>query len=519
VNATVTTHGEALTDATSARTRPGIAASSKWVLLGTMLSKPLQLATTLMLARILGPAGFGLLGLANVTAVTLSNGVGLGLGDAASKFVAEHFRRDRPKAVAIASLIAWVLVLLGTLCFVGAWFSRAYWAPRVFHERASNALVGLCLLLAFGNLLVSLSTSLFTGLQQFRHLTILTVLQATLTCGFAAVFGWWLGLYGALIASLLSAALCIGWSARKLYAIDAELLRWPDRAARAKLGSVLHFSFPSWLGGFLINPITVFTFSYLASQPRGGEALGAFTSANGLRMLVAILPGLIGSVLGPAIIEEARRHGARQSYERLLDDALAALAVLTLPATTLLILFSDILFLMYGRAYAGSYALFMPMAAGIAIGVLCAPMQFAIVAQNRTWSLLCMSVIKALVLLGLALAWIPDRLGSGLAWASLVAELSFAVMVTEFAAWKGLTPRHTSYVLYGYGAGVLVVLGGALMVPPIWRWIAALPLALAVTVLIIRQYPASAVWIAGAVPQPFRGPVRRGLAVAAGHGV
>jgi O-antigen/teichoic acid export membrane protein len=509
----VTTRSESV-DA-SIRTRPGIATSSKWVLFGTVLSKPVQLATALMLARLLGPAGLGILSLANATAVTFSGGASLGLGDAASKFIAEHYRRDRAKATAIASLIVWILVLVGAVSFGGAWFSRGYWAPRLFHGAAADGVVGLCLLLAFGNLLGSLSMNLFTGLQQFRHLAVLSVLQVSLTCAFTAVFAWWFGVFGALLAAVLSATFTIGSSVRKLYVIDKDLLAWPNRAALGNLKGLLSFSLPAWLGGFLINPVTVFTFSYLSLQPDGSEQLGAFNSANGLKMLVAILPGLIGSVLGPAIIEEAGRHGERRAYETLLDNAFAALAFLTLPGTILLILFSDILFMMYGRAYAGAYLLFMPMAAGIAIGVLSAPMQFAIVAGNRTWSLLCLTVIKAAVLLGLAVAWIPGSLAGGLAWASLLAELSFAVMVTEFAARQGLAPRHASIVLYGYSAAVLVILGSAVVLPALGRWIVALPLAAAATVVIIRRHPASAVWIVGAVPKPLRGPLQRGLTLVA----
>lgn len=509
---------DAVSDATATRMRPGIATSSKWVLLGTAVTKPLQLATTVTLARMLGPADFGTFGLATATAVTLSSAVGMGLGEAASKLVAEHFRRDRATAAEISSLIVWVVSLLGALGLGSAWLSRAWWAPRLFHGAAGEPLVALCLLLAYGNLLVSLAINLLTGLQQFPRLTRLTVLQASLTCGLAALFGWWLGLYGTLTAAVLSAAGCVAWSLRQLHTIDRTLLSLPRAAAFGNLGKIINFSLPSWLGGFLISPITLFAFSYLAFQPEGRAQLGAFNSANGFKMFVAILPGLVGSVLGPAIIEEAGRRGDRQAYAQLIDNALAALAILTLPATIVLILVSDVVFLLYGAEYKGAYALFMPMAAGIAAAVLCAPMQFAIVAANRTWSLLGISVAKAAVLLALALAWIPGSLAAGLAWASLAAELSFAIMVAEFSAWNGLTSRAASGVLYRYAASVLVVLGAALFVPAAWRWFAALPLAFAVTVVIIRRHPESVAWIAGAVPPPFRGAVRRGLALAAGDG-
>lgn len=495
--------------------RPGISESSRWILFGAALAKPLQLATNVVLARFLAPAGFGVLGLANATAVTLGGIAGLGLGEAASKFMAENFRRDREAAVQIASLIVWSSLLLGTIFFGIAWLVRDLWTPWVLDVALGDTLLALCLLLGFVNLAHVLAVNLFTGIQSFRDVSGLSVMQALLVFLLALPLAYFYGVAGALAGSVLGATVCVAWAATRLRRIDRNLVATPRGMPRARLAEIFHFAFPSWLALLVISPINLFTFSFLASQGGAGE-LGMFNTANGFKMVVAMLPGLIGAAIGPAIVEEAGRHGRAEAFEKLLDNAFAALAFLTVPLTILLIFLSDIVFLIYGRAYAGSYLLFMPLAAGVAAVVLLTPLHFSLVARNRTWWLLGFTLIKMLVLLALALWWIPGERSSGLAWASFAADLCFAVLVVEVCARTGHAPRKAANIFYKYLAMTLAALALALALPPAWRWALSAPLAAAAALAIIRRHPDVSVWITGAMPGPMRDRARRVLASLAG---
>ena len=495
--------------------RPSIAESSRWILLGTALTKPLQLATNVMLARILAPAGFGTLNLANATAVTLGGIAGLGLGEAANKFMAENFRRDREAATQIASLVIWSSLLLAMVLFGIAWLARDFWTPWIFNVALGHTLLALCLALGFVNLVYSLAVNLFTGIQSFRDVAVLAILQAILVILVALPLAHVYGVAGALTGSVVGSAACVAWAATRLRRIDRKLLATPRGPARGRMAEIFHFSFPSWLALFVINPVNLFTFSFLVAQGGAGE-LGVFNTANGFKMLVAMLPGLIGAAIGPAIVEEAGRHGRPDAFEKLLDNAFAALAFLTVPLTIVLIFLSDIVFLIYGRAYSGSYLLFMPLAVGVAAAVLCTPLQFVLVARSRTWWLLAFTVAKGLVLLLLALWWIPGGLSVGLTWASFAGEIVFATLVVELCVRTGQAPRKAAGFFYKYLAMALAALAIALVVPALWRWVLTLPLAAAAALVIIRRHPDVGVWVAGATPSAMRERTRRVLASLAG---
>src|SRR6266480_1329006 len=101
-----------------------IAKSSRWVLAGTVLSKPVQLVTIILLARMLGPEGFGIVALTTSTAITLYGVVNLGLTEASNKFVAEFYSGDPSKAVRYSSTIATIGLSASIVCFVALWFVK-----------------------------------------------------------------------------------------------------------------------------------------------------------------------------------------------------------------------------------------------------------------------------------------------------------------------------------------------------------------------------------------------------------
>jgi O-antigen/teichoic acid export membrane protein len=492
--------------------RPSIAQSSRWVLAGTLLAKPLQLATNVLLARVLGPAGFGLLGLANTTALAMGSIASLGLNDATSKFLAEHYRRDRPTGAAIAGVIFWTLAVFCGAFFAIAWLARDLWGQRVFHDAVSDPTLALCLALGFVNVLFAFANCAFSGLQLFREATFLLLLQSVLLLAAGAALGYAYGANGAQAGYALAALVCVGWACLRLRAIDRRLLAMPARGEFRRLGALLGFGAPSWLAAFFVQPVSLAALSYLALQSGGPQEIGLFNSANGIKMLVAVLPGIVGSVIGPAIFEEAGAHGNPVAYRKLLDDSFAALGFLTVPAMVFLLFLSEPLFLVYGKSYGGSHLLFLPLATAIAIALMGSPFQFALAARNRTWWLLGLMAIKCATLLLLAWWWVPSHRAAGLAWATGLADVAYTVLLVETASRSGAVPAGSSRKFYKYLLVFGAILGLAWSLPPTLLWMLAVPGAAALAVAMVRRRPALVGWIAAAAPGPVRPQVQRVLA-------
>jgi len=443
------------------------------------------------------------MGLATSMAVTLALIASFGLGDAMTKFVAEHYQRDKESGVRYASVILWSALCFSSVLFFTLWASQDRWRALVFPPQVTRATIDLCLCLALMNLLFALLAGAFAGLQLFRDLTIFNLLQAAAV----AVLATFLAFYsteGALLAYVVGAAACIVWGVAKLLFYDRRLFRLPNLADLAELKTIIRFSLPIWVGCFFLSPVITYTFAFLARQPGGTRELGMFSTALGLRTIVTILPGVVGLVISPALIQEAGAHGDFAAYENLLKKSFLSLVFLTLPLLIIFLFFGDLLFLVYGRQFASAFRLFAPLCGSVAIGAIGAPLIIAMTAKNKTWWSLGFGILKSLVLVALTLWWVPVHLSMGLAWAFFVSEISFYLIATEFCIGVGVMPaaiRQTFYTAC-LGAGAIVLL--AISLPDVARWALALPASILVGILMVRGYPPLTAWLSDSIPYPLR---------------
>lgn len=483
--------------------RPGVVHSSRWVFAGTILSRPIQLFTAVFIARLLGPASYGVFGLATSMAVTLSLVAGLGLGDASYKYVAEFYRKDKQNGAEFAAVIIWTATIFAVALFLSLWATSTLWKNWIFPTNTSSSIIALSLCLAATNLISALLAGVFSGLQRFREFTIFSLVQAIAVAMFVVVFRF-RGSEGALLAYVTGAVVCLVWGAVTLARIDRAFFTWPGLRALRKLKGILKFSAPIWVGAFALTPIMTFTFAFLSRQSNGEYQLGLFSTANGLRALILILPGVISVVITPALIEAGGAHGEQHAYQELLKKSLSSLVVLTIPLLILSLFLSDLLFIIFGKAYGNAFRLFMPLTASAAIAAIASPVLIVMLAKNRTWVSLGFGVIKSVLLVILSLLLVPRYLGWGLAWAFFLSETIGYVLALEFCHRTGAVPGSFRRIFYWSCLGVCGILALSLYLPTVVRWAAAAPLTLAAIFILLRGKRDIGGWMASLAPVSLR---------------
>ena len=488
--------------------RPSIAASSKWVFAGTFLSKPIQLLTNVFLARMLGPASFGVMGLATSLAVTLSLVAGLGLGDASYKYVAEYYRSDREQGTRLAAVIVWSTTIFSSILFVGLWLLRGLWAQAVFPPSVPPMVIGLCLCLAWLNLLFAIVTGILAGLQRFRDYTIVNVLQAAAVASLAILVGF-SGTSGGLLAYVIGSAVAMTWGLWMLFRIDRALVTWPSLRCFRELKRMVNFSAPIWISSFSLAPVVTLTFVLLTRTPGGDYQLGLFNTANGLRMLIVVLPGVIATVITPALIQEGGVKGNSEAFGSLLNKSFSALALTTIPLLVICLFLSDLLLSIYGMAYSGSFRLFMPLVAAAGIGAIGAPLVTVMMARNKTWWSLLFGVLKSVLLFALCWLWVPAHQAMGLAWAFTISEVGAYVIMLEFCIQNGAISRSVRGDFYSAACTVGVLLMMALWLPDVVRWIVAVPLTAAAFIFMLRGNKDLARSLPNIVPAPLQSTAQR----------
>lgn len=480
--------------------RPSVITSSRWILIGTIASKPLQLLGNVLLAQFLGPLGMGTFGLASSAAVTLSGVVGMGLGDAASKLLAEHYRRDPIKGRAFGSAIFWFSLTNSLFLLITLWLMRPCWQQLVFPNGQTTTIIALSLCLAWVNILSNLSTSIFNGIQHFKSISLLSASQSLFCVVLATPFAYFGGVDGAIVGYVMSTFIFACICGVRLYQIDNMFLRLPSVDILPSVKEVFSCAAPFWMVALLIGPITTISFACLAKQEHGQAELGIFNTANALKMLIATLPGVMGPVLMSAIIEEGGVKGNESSYFLLFKRSLVATAFLSLPTLVVTTFLSDLIVLIYGPDFQRASFMFQPLSAGVALGLISSVAQYALVAKGQVWCALVLGSMQQLLMYVFSIYFVPCYLGIGLAWAIFLSSLIGAVLQFEFSVFFGAAPFGMRKMYYGYMGIIGFVLMIASFSPAYIRILLVVPVTLFLVTGFLYRYRELRLWLGSVWP-------------------
>lgn len=350
---------------------------------------PLALAFFVMpiVARNLGPARFGLLGLAWAVTEYLTL-FDLGLGKAIVKFVADALHHDAAELSEIVSLCTIAQIAGGVTG--GAAFALA--APALVHGAfrisgpAANEAIGVFRVLGLSLpviLLMSTERGILEGAQRFDLSTAIRMLSSVASLSIPAIGA----VYGASLPSILLVVLAsrIMISGLYAFAIHQALpsLRWVRSRGWGLLGRVL--SFGGWvLVSNTVNPLLLYFDRFALGTIAGLAAVGFYTAPyEGVARLLLIPVSLIGSLLPALTSIEAR--GERERFRDLASTSMRALMVIMAAPLALVFVFApEILRIWLGAQYAAhASSALRTLAVGVFANALAHPLFISLYAKNR----------------------------------------------------------------------------------------------------------------------------------------
>jgi O-antigen/teichoic acid export membrane protein len=353
------------------------------------LAVPLALAFFIMpiAARHLGPARFGLLGLAWAVTEYLTL-FDLGLGRALVKFVADALHHDSAELSEIVSLSMGAQVAAGIVGGVVFGFAAPLLVHNVFRippELASEArgvfqVVGLSVPAV---LLISGQRAVLEGAQRFDLSATLKMLSsgASLTIpAIGAVLG--ASLPSILLVVLLSRiVVCVFYT----LAIRTALpdLRWVKSRDWDLLRRVL--SFGGWvLVSNTVNPLLVYFDRFALGTIVGLAGVGLYTAPyEGVTRMLLIPVSLFGSLLPALTSIEARRE--RERFTKLVASSERILApVMAIPLALVSVFAPELLHAWLGAPYAvQSAAALRILAVGVFANSLANPLFVMLYAKGH----------------------------------------------------------------------------------------------------------------------------------------
>jgi O-antigen/teichoic acid export membrane protein len=326
--------------------RARFAKGTFWSIVGTSISQGLALLGWVVVARVLGQAGFGELAIVQSTVGVFGVVAGLGLGLTATKHVAE-FRDSDPKRVGRILALSFVVALIsGGLSAIILFAVSPYIADQAIGAPHLAPVLRLgCWLLLFDTL-CGVATGALGGFEAFR-----TIAKVSLVTGCAKVVLMTIGvcywsLPGAVGAMVMATTVgsAIGFTA--LLKEAREFGATPScRDMRLEMPILWKFSIPGCLSAAIVPPVTWITNAMLVHQPGGFAEMGLFYAATRFQAPLRLLGSTTGATLLPILVSMKNRSND-SAFERA--NILISWFLGALPAIVL-ITFPEILSVLFGQ--------------------------------------------------------------------------------------------------------------------------------------------------------------------------
>ena len=403
-----------------------------WALVGAVVSRGLTLASSVVAGRLLGPTGFGEIGMIQSTQGLFGIVAGAGLGLAATKFVAEFRSTDPTKSGRCATLATTIALVSGTvmalvlLALSGVMASSVLRAPHLTVEL--QVATGLVL---FGTI-NGVQTGALVGFGDFRTLAVLSGIRGVCLCALLIVGITLGGVLGGVIGLVLTEAIAVLANHVALRRVLPVTVTWrAGRAAWSELALMCRFSGLSLLGSICTMSAMWFANLMLVAQSDGYASLGIFNAAERWRQLLLFLPASFSPVILASL---SNLHGRNDpdAYRRLFGLNLAvSVAVVVIPSIGI-VLWAPSAMGLFGDEYRAGGMTLVILAASSVVVVLNNLLGQILVSRGAMMGRLVLDVLLAAVLALASWQLIPLYREQGMALGSLIAfaVTSAALVVT-----------------------------------------------------------------------------------------
>jgi O-antigen/teichoic acid export membrane protein len=394
------------------------------VFAGNIARLALGFTASILIARSLGPADFGLYAVLAAVVTFTGAFVDLGLTGAAVKQMAATGSHDPDRAYETGRVFFWLRI--GVASFVVA---SAIGAAHLLSLQIPDVPPMLLQLALLGVVATAMSGAVSALLQARGHFGRITAISLT-NAGATTLLALFLFFSGQL--NLVTALVVLGIGTSLLsFGVGYRLLPpgWrleiPDwQTLQAEALPLLRFGRWLWIAT-LFAMVTAHFDVLLVNQWSSPATVGAYALALNLATRVDVVNQSLYTVLLPA----ASALNGRADVKRYLRQGLIRGLLITLPLLVLFPLAQPLILFFYGPAFAPAVHFFQQLLAVVLFDIFVTPLYLLAFSYNQPRLLAMADVVRAATLLGLALLLLPVMGPSGAIVAKFVAKVAGIVLI------------------------------------------------------------------------------------------
>lgn len=396
------------------------------VFAGRWLLFPLNLLISVIVIRVIGAEGKGILVLLMATVSILATIGNLGAPAAAIYYLRKRVHNQRTLIVNFL-----VLTTIFSLLVWSLFFLRGEWFIRLFFKSVSVS--SKLIWLAFFSLPIVMLTSFISaillgaGLSRFYTQLILSTVLINIVATFLLIVVFPFGVTGAVVANILALAIPLGVALRQVIR-GTRGCTW--KISWEGILSLLHYGirhYPATISSMTFNRAGNFILAYFV----GIQAVGYYSVAVTVYNAVLSIPRAVNTLLtGEAVALEKSKSAL------LVAKSTRNILMVMLCATIILAVISPwFVPVLYGADFARAVTpLIILLIAGLLVGIY-ATIQTYFSAINRPGLNSTFSIVACTISIILALVIVPVAGITGMAIASLLAQF-VAFLLFLFWFWR-----------------------------------------------------------------------------------
>jgi O-antigen/teichoic acid export membrane protein len=394
-----------------------------WSLTGSLVSQGLMLLASIVVARLLGKAEYGQLGMIRSTVNMFAVFAGFGLGMTATKYISQFRNSEREKTGKIIGLTTLFAGFTGGLIALIILLMAPYLAASQLHAPELVNEIRLGAVMLFFSALNGAQTGALSGFEAFKTIAKVNLISGLLAFPVQVFFTWFFGLPGSVMgfgANFLILWILNFFSLRRTASKAGIKIHF--RGALHEWKVLFHFSLPALLSGLLVAPVMWICNLMLVDRPGGYGEMALFDAANQWRNAVLFIPAILAQIALPMLSS----HSADPvKFNRILNVNIRMNLLVALLFAVIIALLSGYIMSSYGTGFAEGRLVLVFLAFSTVLVAVNNIIGQAIAGKGKMWPGFFLNLIWSAVIL--ASSTILLRLGYGATGLAAAFLISYSV--------------------------------------------------------------------------------------------
>ena len=328
---------------------------SFWSTISVLVSRGLNLVAFIIVARIIGQNSYGGLAILQNTVVTIATFAMLGINVTATKYIASYRLNNSARTGNVLSFIIFSSLASAVVSSVGAFVLSDWISINLLNMTNYGVEVKVASGLIFFTILYNVLTGVISGFEEFRAISINSVISALLSFPVIVGLSFLYNAVGTIIGLVSLYLLNSIFSIRTIVSLcRINHIKLSINGIKKEIAIIWRFAIPASLGS-IISTLTIYYVNItLIRQMNGHSQMAIMNVAQQWQSIILFLPTAINTML-LSIFSNIQSDGGKTKFWKTVRLSIIINGTITFIFALIISLFSNRIMSIYGEGFTDGF--------------------------------------------------------------------------------------------------------------------------------------------------------------------